>query len=390
MSKKPPPADDRDRPTLVTLADVAPESIAWLWPGRIPVGKLTLLAGDPGLGKSMLTLDIAARVSRGSAWPDHPNEPQTAGGVILLSAEDHPADTIRPRLDAAGADVSRVHALTSPIDLSRDVEHLAASIDAVPGVRLIVVDPLSAFMGRTDTHRDGEVRGVLAQLAGLASAKGVTILAVSHLRKGDGAAVYRTMGSLAFVAAARAAWAVCRDPTDPKRRLLLAIKNNLGGDRANGLAFAIRPDKKTGAPMIVWQRGRIDITADEAMARETSPPGPKPAKLDAAVAWLRNALENGPRPATELEAESAGAGVSPTTLQRAKAKLAVASFRDSVRDPWQWKLPEQKARQNHRLKQPDDLGNLGNVRTTHLDGLDRQDSQVGNHLTNGHAGGTLR
>jgi len=206
--------DTATQPEVIRLADVSPEQVEWLWPGRIAVGKLTVLAGNPGLGKSLATLDIAARVSVGKCWPDNRWEQQPIGGVVLLSAEDDLGDTIRPRLDAHGADVTRIVALKSIkgadgagdynrlFDLSRDLEHLRAAIGTVENCRLIVVDPISAYLGKTDSHKNSDVRGVLSPLADLAAETRVAILAVSHLRKGEGAAIYRTMGSLAFVAAA--------------------------------------------------------------------------------------------------------------------------------------------------------------------------------------------
>jgi hypothetical protein len=161
------------RPVLVRLQDVQPEPVTWLWPGRLAAGKLALLVGDPGLGKSWITLDLAARLSTGSSMPDDaPAVPP--GDVILLSAEDGVADTIRPKLDALGADVARIHHLA----VLRAGEHeravQLADIAALEwairetGARLMVIDPIAAYMGSTDAHRDAEVRGLMAPLAALA------------------------------------------------------------------------------------------------------------------------------------------------------------------------------------------------------------------------------
>ena len=170
------------RPAIVRLADVEPAPVEWLWPGDIVIlGKVTMLAGDPGLGKSLVTLDVAARVSRGAAWPDTPHDRQPVGGVVLLSGEDDIADTIRPRLDAHGAEVSRVIAMQGiqasdsagdykrPVDLARDLEQLRAAIKSVENCRLVIVDPVSAYMGKSDSHVNAEVRALLAPLAELAA-----------------------------------------------------------------------------------------------------------------------------------------------------------------------------------------------------------------------------
>ncbi len=239
-----------------------------------------MLAGDPGLGKSLVTLDIAARVSRGAPWPDARHDPQPVGGVVLLSGEDDVADTIRPRLDAHNADVSRVIALQGisgsdtagdykrPVDLARDLDHLRSAIKEVHNCRLLIVDPISAYMGKSDSHVNAEVRAVLAPFAELAAEMHIAILCVSHLRKGEGQALHRTMGSLAFVAAARAAWVVCKDNSDPERRLLLSVKNNLAADVGSGLAYRIESHGPSGAPVVCWSAEPVNISADEAMAPE--------------------------------------------------------------------------------------------------------------------------
>jgi hypothetical protein len=187
-------------PLLRCFSDIAPKPLRWLWPSRIPLGKLTLLIGDPGLGKSLLTADIASRVTRGRPFPD--GATCESGSVIFLSAEDDAADTIRPRLDAAGADVSRVHTLEAvrvqltdgsltekAFNLETDCAALEVALRKHPDVRLIVIDPISAYLGGVDSHSNAEVRGVLARLATLAAQHGVAVLCITHLRKSAGAAV---------------------------------------------------------------------------------------------------------------------------------------------------------------------------------------------------------
>lgn len=348
-------------PVLLRLADVTPEPVRWLWPGNISCGKLTLIAGDPGLGKSILTMDLAARVSTGWKWPD--GEPVgAAGGVVLLSAEDDPADTIRPRLDAAGADVERITLLQSvkrtdpesgktyerTFSLT-DLPALDAAIRQTPGCRLVVCDPITAYLGGTDSHKNAEIRGLLAPLSELAQRTGVALVAVTHLNKSSGSpAIYRTMGSLAFAAAARAVWAVTRHPDDPsgKGRLLIPVKNNIGNDQ-RGFCYVIENDSH-GRPVLAWDANPVRITADEALAPARPQGGdksrPSPA-LTEAVEWLAAALANGPRTAQELKAAAEGDGIAMRTLLRAKSALNVTASRDGFGDDggWRWSLPTEPA-----------------------------------------------
>jgi hypothetical protein len=277
-------------PGLIRLVDVKPQTVEWLWPGRIPIGKLTLLAGDPGLGKSLITLDMAARVSAGASWPDVPDDSQAAGGVVLLSAEDDLADTIRPRLDAQKADCTRVSSLTTFGDLATDIDMLSKSIELTDNCRLVVVDPISAYMGKADSHNNAEVRAILAPLAQLAAEKRVAILAVTHLRKGEGEPIYRAMGSLAFVASVRTAWVICRDKSDPERRLMLNLKNNVARDSANGLAYIIKSEGPNTSPFVCWEPEPVTITAAEAMAPEQRKRGPAPSAaksmIDLLAGWI--------------------------------------------------------------------------------------------------------
>src|SRR5918997_1507363 len=175
------------RPVGKLLSEVEPEQVEWLWPGRLPLGKLAVLDGDPGLGKSALTLDLAARVSGGQELPDGGR--CGPAGVVLLSAEDGLEDTIRPRLDAAGADTGGIVAL-SMIGVGTRAERLVSltqDLDAVEaalgrgGAALVVIDPLMAFLtGKTDSHKDQDVRRGLAPLAALAERKGAAVLLVRH------------------------------------------------------------------------------------------------------------------------------------------------------------------------------------------------------------------
>ena len=352
-------------PVLVRVADVQPEPVRWLWPGRIALGKLTLIAGDPGLGKSLVTLDMAARVSRGTPWPDAQDTPNTAGGVVLLSAEDGLADTIRPRLDAAGADVSRIVALQAvthrddntnaklpvPFCLATDLPALELAIDRVGDCRLVVIDPITAYLGHTDSHKNADIRAVLAPLADLASRNRVAVVAVTHLRKADGPAMYRAMGSLAFTAAARAVLAVTKDRDDARRRLVLPVKSNLAAEVA-GLAYTIEAAGDAGSPVVLWDAEPVTVSADDALGIDHGERRDSSA-LDEAVDWLHALLADGPVKAKEAKQRAEDDGIKPRTLDRAKTKLRVVAGPDEWRGPWVWRLPEDVTEPNSAPTSPE-------------------------------------
>lgn len=220
------PPIENNSAVVVSLDSIEPEPVEWLWPDRIALGKITMIAGDPGLGKSMISLAMAATVTVGGRWPvDRAECPK--GNVLLLSAEDALADTIRPRLDAAGADPSKVFALTfaktidpgtgqerlRSITLENDLAIIEQQIKRIGNVRLLVMDPISAYMGGIDSHRNTNVRALMAPLGDMADRQNVAVLCITHLNKGQGGnAIYRVTGSMAFVAAARASFLVVKDP----------------------------------------------------------------------------------------------------------------------------------------------------------------------------------
>lgn len=261
------------------LSTVQTEKVAWLWDGRIPFGKITLLDGDPGLGKSTLTLDIAARMTTASMFPDGWRCPRPPTKVIVLSAEDGVADTIRPRLEAAGGDPSKIlivdavwrsSGVKTPLDIENDMKHLASLIDET--VSLVIIDPLMAFLPSTvNAYRDHEIRRSLLPLHDLAESTGIAAIMVRHLRKGSGGdiALYQGGGSIGITGAARSVLMVGRHPEDPMRRVLAPVKCNLARMPVS-LSFEIVPDDN-GVATIGWDaypptmNGTM-ITADDLVA----------------------------------------------------------------------------------------------------------------------------
>ena len=349
----------------VCLADVPATPIEWLWPGRIAVGKVTLIAGDPGLGKSFVTLDMAARVSTGRAWPLTKGEggrgrvegiasalppstlrrPPSPAGVVLLSAEDDLADTIRPRLEAASADCSRIVAIRAmagndvdgayrrTFDLGRDLSHLTNIVEQMGDCRLVVIDPISAYLGRTGENFNAEVRALMGPLADLASRHQLAVVAVTHLRKGEGAAIYRAMGSIAFVATARSAWMITKDSQQPSRRLFLSMKNNLGNDMG-GMAYTIEP-RGDGGAVVQWSDEEVRDCAEEFAGGSVGRPATERQEVSR---WLRELLADGPLPTTEVHEAAGASGYSVATVRRAFRDIGgKAAKQGSV---WVWKLPE--------------------------------------------------
>ncbi len=238
-------------PVIRNLDGVEVKPITWLWYNKIPCGMFTLVFGNPGLGKSFEVLDWAARISVGGVWPDGGQSP--LGTVVLLTAEDPLEQVVKPRLMSLGADPKKIFALEAVkirdeeghqrqafFSLQDDLPALRQAIK--PDTKLIIIDPISAYYGRGfDSHRDADIRGILAPLCELAEQTGVAIIGITHLNKNTtGKAVYRALGSIGLIAAARTAWLVSEDPDQPesKRRLLIPAKQNILIN-PTGLAFEI-------------------------------------------------------------------------------------------------------------------------------------------------------
>jgi AAA domain len=299
------------------LSGVEPEEVSWQWPSWLALGKLTLVDGDPGLGKSAMTLDLAARVSAGKPFPDGTR--CEAGGVVLLSAEDGLADTIRPRLDAAGADTSKVLSLATVPD--EDGHNRLLSIPEDLGImeegirrvraRLVVVDPLMAFLSaNANSHRDQDVRRALAPLAGLAERTGAAVLVVRHLNKAAANnPLYRGGGSIGIIGAARMAFVVGREPQDENRRVLASTKNNLAKP-PRSLMFTLE-ESEGGAVRINWL-GESEVSAKDLLA--TPQDHEQTDARSEAAEFLQDILSEGPVPANEVIRDAEDAGIAEKTL----------------------------------------------------------------------------
>lgn len=334
-----------DRGVFVRMDEVVPRPVSWLWPGRLPLGKLTLLAGDPGLGKSFFTTWLAARVSRCDDLPDGKNGLRKPGDVLILSAEDDASDTIRPRLEMHGADLRRVQVLQSvqqgdrtrtvSVDLDKHMPVLEQWLLEAPRPRLIVVDPITAYMGQTDANSNAEVRSLLGNLGALAAAKGVAVVCVSHLSKGspNSKTVYRTIGSLAFTAAARVVYSVTAGAQAGEERMVLVVKSNLDM-KPGGMSYRI-----TDAG-IEWISMDVRMRADDA---ENAERVDERSQFEEGKEFLAAALAAGPVPAADLFAQAEAEGIGAKSLRSAKKALRAEAVRSGRPPTWSWRLAAQPA-----------------------------------------------
>jgi len=345
------PRRPQRRPVSVCLGDVEPEQVSWLWQGYIPLGKVTVLDSDPGEGKSTVGVDVAARVTSGALMPDAtPSDLAGPADVIILSAEDGASDTIRPRADAAGADVERIHLLSDvdvrdedgsqrrvPWLLPRDLDVLRQLIERTKA-KLVIVDPLSAYLdGKVDSYRDQDVRGALRPLADLAEALAVAILIVRHLNKAGGTnAVYRGGGSIGIIGAARSGLLIGKDPDDDtgRVRVLVRSKGNLSA-QPPALRYELVPAEGHGCARVLWL-GVSPHTAATILAEPVA--AADRTEREEAREIMSTMLAPAPAAAKTVLAACRDAGISERTARTAKDDLGVKSIKTQG-GGWAWTLP---------------------------------------------------
>lgn len=321
---------------VTCLADVEPEEVQWLWYPYIPLRKLTLLEGDPGDGKTFLALTLTAALTRGDPLPGESSR-REVGSVLYWTAEDGLADTLRPRLDAAGADPRRVFALAPDtetggfltIDCTAEIE---AALDEVRPC-LLVIDPIQAALGSdVDAHRANEVRPRLSRLMRWAEKYECAVVVIRHLSKAPALkAIHRGLGSIDFSAAARSVLLVGRHPEDPERRALVQTKNNVA-------PFGPPREFLIGQQGVEWHAGPSSLTAASLLAPEQSKEDRT--ALDEAMEFLRDALTGaGGVAVKEVQRQARRAGIAERTLRRAKDALGVNSKKSARSGEWSWYLP---------------------------------------------------
>lgn len=331
---------------LVAASGIRPEPISWLWDGWLAAGKLHILGGAPGTGKTTLAVAMAATLSLGGRWPDGSKAP--IGDVLIWSGEDDPADTLVPRLIAMGADLSRIRFVGDtfdmegrrPFDPARDMSALAAA--ATPSTRLLLVDPVVSAVGG-DSHKNSETRRCLQPVVDLAARLGCAVLGITHLTKGTTGRdpIERLTGSLAFGALARVVWIAAKTVEgETQGRLFVRAKSCVGPDDG-GFEYDLEQvelaqHRGVIASRILWGDAIEGSARDMlATAEEHGDPGER-ASLDDAISFLRDLLSNGAVPAKKVQAETRDAGFSWRTMERAKTIVGIDSRREA--GTWKWAL----------------------------------------------------
>lgn len=348
MPSKPQAQQFKPSGRLVTVcaADIKPEHVEWLVDQSFPLGMLAVIGGQPGLGKSQISINLAAGVTTGKGLPGTGGF-NNLGSVIILANEDDAARTIRPRLDAAGADISKVHIVEGVAREGVDVDMFQLDLDIadlreramqIGNVKLIIIDPPSAYLGtKVDSYKDSDVRRVLMPLGTLAQDTGAMILLIVHLNKRtDGGAQQRFSGSTAWTAAPRVGFMVAEDPLT-KQRFMLPVKNNIGDDRL-GYQYHIAEKliqyggQTFKSSYIVWDQPTNRSVGELLAPAKAS----KVTVVDHAKSFLEDELANGPLPVEKIISLAKAAGISWPSVNRAKNDMPISSTK--VANGWVWTL----------------------------------------------------
>jgi KaiC/GvpD/RAD55 family RecA-like ATPase len=352
---------DGEKPAHGTLkvsrvARIKAKPIRPLWPGYLYRGKVTVLAGVPGDGKSLSTIDTVARISAGRSWPVGNGQFDVAP-VLLLTAEDDVADTIKPRLDMAGADCEKVELIEGVhcvdaatgertlelVSLTQNLPAIERKITEL-GAHLLVIDPLTSFAD-SDTNKTSPMRRLLDGIAQMAARTGVSVLVITHMNKRSDARKSAQMiaGSHVIVAAVRVVLVTARDPNDKGRRLILPIKLNIGPDDA-GFAFRIaaKPHSTCGeVPVVEWESNSVvDLSADDVLIDSTPRAQAAVEKSNEVQLWLRAMLKEKP-----IEARLLWAAAKENNFSQRRVKAALKAIQAQAdllgyQGKWHYRLPD--------------------------------------------------
>ncbi|HXX17226.1 MAG TPA: AAA family ATPase [Candidatus Eremiobacteraceae bacterium] len=334
---------------LIDRADqITTKKMRWLWPKRIPLGTITTFAGIPGEGKSLVVADIISRVTRQHRFPDAENPLDGPAEVLIISGEDDAETALVPRLEAAGADLSRIHVVRAvvlnekssvPIErevrLDSDVKKITDTLRDNPAIAFVVIDPVTDSLGAVSMYKEQEIRALLRPLR----SKGIAVLLVAHLNKKEGlAAIHRVGGAAAFIGLARASWLFATNQ-ETKQRQMIPLKNNYASRSTPGVVFELEEvpvrieDKDELVPRVKWL-GESDVDANDILDAAILRADAKAVAME----FLKQMLADGPKEATTVEEAAKQQGISKRTLRRAKAELRVESSKP-FGPKWMWSLP---------------------------------------------------
>lgn len=313
---------------IINMADVEAVAVKWLWKPYIPLGKITIIQGDPGEGKTTLALSIAAALTQGEMLPNE-SESKAPMNVIYQTAEDGLADTIKPRLEAVNADCTRVLVIDeSKEELSMTDERIEKAIQQT-GTKLIILDPIQAYIGaNVDMHRANEIRPVMSKLGRIAEEYGCAVVLIGHMNKAAGQkSSYRGLGSIDITAVARSVLIVGKMRDSPSKRIMTQAKSSLA-PVGKSLLFEINENSA-----LEW-KGEVDITAEQFLENG----GAELSKLEIATEFLLETLKNGKVSQKEIAAAASDYDFSARTLNEAKKNLKVLSIKAD--NKWYWKLSD--------------------------------------------------
>ena len=334
-------------------AQITPLAITWHWDGWLPSGKLTILAGTAGTGKTTLAIGLAATLTSGGRWPDG-RYCVNRGNVLIWSSEDNPDDTLVPRLHAAGADLNRCHFIEGittetgehlPFDPAQDIHELHKAVLRIGGVSLLIIDPIvSAVSG--DMHRANDVRRSLQPVVDFAEVHGAAVIGITHFAKGGAgkSPQDRVIGSQAFGALARMVLVAAKEE-DGSRRVLARAKSNIAPDDG-GVAYTLEVLEIDGGiqtTRVLWD-GKIEGTAREILGEVEHDDEDTGSDREDAKTFLYDLLADGPLATKQVKADADGAGHSWATIRRAQKSLGIEAVKDGMKGGWKWVLPLQTSR----------------------------------------------
>jgi len=333
---------------LRTLSDIEARDVSWLWKNHIPLGEITLLVGDPGVGKSYFSYFLSAQISKGGSWPDAPDELIECGKILILSTDEDPNYAIRPRSDAAGADADKITVLEGSrgekgeikiLNLTKDIRKMEEIFKKDKSYRLWIIDTLTDYLGRLDSNKYSDVRWGLMPILALARKYNIAIIGILHCNKNTSLQVlYRIMGSMGFAAVARSIWVIAKDRDDEKerRRFFAPLKNNLAPEQ-KPLAFHLENLGKVAK--IIFEDKPVEDSFD---IEEVLVPAERSSETKRAKKFLLEILKDDAVSAKEIKSTARDEGLSWGTVRRAKDKMGcIRAFKEKVAGGgWFWELNE--------------------------------------------------